>query len=264
MNGHLLRRSLAVVMMSLGLSSNARAQSAYIQLGYPAEPQCVVAPGFWPNLTVYVATVGPLHTARFKVVASSPVTIFNPPGGEFDLTSTPCTIGAFANLVVLIPPGPPVTFTFVPATGHAEIELTDCDGYAMRTVNKCGSAQLLGPYRPDPPDGAINVSTDQLLSYVGDANYVALSTNPDMNIWDPTNVVLCNKLVQGGTGLPCPLPLNPGPLAPHTTYYWQAINFCVCGQVTPGTSEVFSFTTGDAPLAVETSTWGRVKAMYRD
>lgn len=262
MNRYLLKQFLFVVMMCLGLSTNARAQSAYIQLSYSGFDQCVFSPGFYP-LTVHLVTVGPLHTARFKVVASSPVTIFNPPGGEFDLTVSPCTIGAFADLAVLIPPGPSVTFTFVPATGHAKIELTDCDGYAMPTVNQCGTYQLLGPYRPNPPDGAVNVPTDQLLSYVGDANLVAMSTNPNFYIYDPANVILCKNIQPDGTPPPCPLPLNPGTLAPQTTYYWQGIHRCICGQVWDGYSEVFSFTTGDGPLPVEPTTWGRVKSMYR-
>ena len=262
MNGRLLKQSLAVVMICSALSTSAWAQSAWVHVGDTAMP-CEKAPGF-QILPVFFSAAGPVHTARFKVVASSPVTIVDPPGGEFDVTFSSCgSYGALGTLLVLIPAGPAVKFTVVPATGHTAIELTDCDGYALRTVSTCDNSQLLGPYRPNPPDGATDVPTDQLLSYVGDANYVALSTDPNMDIWNPANVVLCNHVETGTTGPACALPLNPGPLSPHTTYYWQAVYYCACGQVAAGYSDVFSFTTGDGPLAVEPTTWGRVKAMYR-
>ena len=255
MNGHLLRQFLAVVMICLGLSSSAWAQSAFIHVGEESFP-CPKGPGF-QLLSVYFHAAGPVHTARFKVVASSPVTILDPPGGEFNVTLSPCRSDwAFGTLVVIVPAGSTVQFTVVPATGHAEIELTDCDGYALRTVSQCDLAQLIGPYRPNPPDGATVVPTNQLLSYVGRANTVVIGTTPDLH----NAQVICNS----GQYASCVLPIDPGPLAPNTTYYWQAHDYCVCGQVIDGHSDVFSFTTGDAPLALEPSTWGRVKAMYRD
>lgn len=252
MNGHLLKRSLAVVMMCLGLSSNAWAQSAVVHIG--DQWSCSFAPGF-QILNVNFSAAGPVATARFKVVASSAVTFVTPPNGEFDVSLNPCgQSGQLGQLIVIVPAGPAVTLTVVPATGHAEIELTDCDGYSLPTVQECDLARNLGPYRPTPTDGATDVPTNQLLSYVGYANLVAISTSPDMANY----TVIC-----GSGENPCPLPLNPGSLAPNTTYYWQASNHCICGQVAAGHSEVFSFTTGETPIAVQPSTWGRVKAMYR-
>jgi len=262
MNGHLLRRSLAVVMIFSALSTSAWAQSASVHIG-STYGICAQAPGF-QVLPVDFRAVGPLATLRFKVVASSPVTFVSPPNGEFDVPLIPCRAFGSLQLIVVIPPGPSVTFSVAPATGHADIELTDCDGYALKTVNECYAFQELAPYRPNPPDGATDVPTNQLLSYIGDANHVALSTNPNMDIWDPTNMILCNQQGTDTTPPPCPLPLNPGPLQPHTTYYWRAAEVCNCGQVAPGYSELFSFTTGDGPLAVESTTWGRVKALYRE
>jgi hypothetical protein len=95
-----------------------------------------------------------------------------------------------------------------------------------------------------------------LLNYIGQCNKVVIGTSPGLE----NALVICNTVGSGA----CAVPINPGPLAPNTTYYWQAQTDCLCGQVVPGYSDVFSFTTGDAPLAVESSTWGRVKAMYRD
>ncbi len=226
MNGHLLRRSLAVAVMCLGLSSSARAQSAkvfFIQNGYTF---CFYNQPLYPGfhiLQLQAAAVGPIASARFKVVASSPVSFFNtPPNQDYDVTLSACLTGGsipLADLFLVVPAGPPVSLSVVPATGHTAIEFTDCDGYEMSAAFEDCEYQLLGPYRPNPPDGAVNVPTDQLLSYLGDANYVALSTNPNMNIWDPANVIICNNIETGTTGPPCSLPLNPGSLAPHTTYY---------------------------------------------
>jgi hypothetical protein len=253
-------------MICLGASSSAWAQSAWVYVGdgNGYGPLCTQNPGFQFLTVVLGSAAGPVKTARFKIVASSPVTIVNAPDGEFDLTLSQCVqYGPLTQLLVFVPPGPSVTLSIVPATGHTAIELNDCDGYAMPTVSSCGYYQIAAPYRPNPPDGATDVPTNQLLSYVGDANFVALSTNPNMDIWDPANVILCNNIETGTTGPACSLPLNPGLLAPHTTYYWKAANYCACGQVEPGNSERFSFTTGDGPVAVEATTWGRVKAAYR-
>jgi len=255
MNGHLLRRSLAVVMICLGVSSSARAQSAWLYVGEAGVtgPSCTQNPGFHILNVDLGSASGPVKTARFKVVASSPATILNAPDGEFDLTLGQCVgYGTLTQLLVVIPAGPSVSFSIVPASGHSAIEVNDCDGYAMPTVSSCSYYQIAAPYRPNPPNGATDVPTNQLLSYVGVANYVVFGTSPS-----PDNVICVE------TESSCALPLDPGPLAPHTTYYWQANNVCFCGQVFNGASEVFSFTTGDAPLAVEATTWGRVKAAYR-
>jgi len=253
MNGHLLRLSVAVVMMCSALSTSARAQSAWVYLGDQGGPSCTYSAGPFYVVNVYLGSAaGPVQSARFKVVASSPVTFMSP--ADFDVTLNPCTTyGWLGWVLVSVPAGPSVTFSIVPATGHTAIELKDCDGYAMPTVSSCSYYQISAPYRPNPPDGAIDVPTNQLLSYVGVANHVVFGTSPS-----PNNSI-CLK-TEGS----CLLPLDPGPLAPHTTYYWQAYNVCFCGQVFDGASEVFSFTTGDGPLAVESTTWGRVKALYRE
>lgn len=257
MNSHLLRRSLAVALICSALSTSAGAQSAKVFFLNGGYPTCApFYPGF-QQIYIGLDAVGPIARARFKVESSSPVTIFSPPNGEFDLTFP----GAAPVLVCVVPPGPAVTFSIVPAAGHSEIEVTDSDGYDMSAVWECYGYQLLAPYRPNPPSGAIEVPTNQLLSYVGEANSVVISTSPSLD--NPR--VICQNLPPPphDSAPPCPLPLDPGPLAPQTTYYWQARTFSFLGQVFSGYSEIFSFTTGDASLAVEQSTWGRVKAMYR-
>jgi hypothetical protein len=50
---------------------------------------------------------------------------------------------------------------------------------------------------------------------------------------------------------------DPGPLQPYTTYYWKVSTEYA------GLTPVWSFTTGEGPVAAEHSTWGQVKALYR-
>jgi hypothetical protein len=252
MRRHLPMQFLAVVMICLGLASSARAQSAMLRIGDGYA--CSFNPGFH-ILPVYVVAAGPVETARFNVVASSAVTFLDPPNGEFNVTLNPCMQnGSLGQLLVIIPAGPAVTFTILPATGDSEIEMTDCDGYALHAVQECETAQLIAPYRPTPTDGATGVPINQLLSYVGSANYVVIATSLDFS----DQQVICSS-----GDFECSLPLNPGLLAPFTTYYWQASYYCICGQVLGASSEVFSFTTGSGPLATEAMTWGHVKALYR-
>jgi hypothetical protein len=66
-------------------------------------------------------------------------------------------------------------------------------------------------------------------------------------------------------GEPCSNPFDPGPLEPYTTYYWRAGNWCVgCYHGEGAISDTWSFTTGAGPVPAEPSTWGRVKALYRE
>lgn len=259
MNRGLLKRSLAVAVIFSALSTSAWAQSASVIVTSQSSPypQCgLFGFGFSPGfhvLYVRCTGAGPVGAARFKLQTSSPVTFFNaPPDLEFDLTFNPCVTNAAVELLGVVPAGPFVEITAVPATGHAEIEVTDCDGYEMPATGSCYYSGYVAPYRPNPPDGAVDVPTNQLLSYVGEANVVYIGTSPNLEH------VICSG------ELPCVLPLDPGLLAPNTTYYWQAVNDPNVPQVFGAWSELFSFTTGDAPLAVESSSWGRVKAMYRE
>src|SRR5262245_54046337 len=160
MNRYLLTQ-LFVVLMCLGLSSNASAQSAVIRIG-SGYGECQRGPGFY-SLQISFRAVGPAATARFKIAASSPVYFFSPT--EFDVSIIPCAQGDYVlgYLDVLVPNGQLTTFSIVPLSGHSEIELIDCDGYALPTGLECYEFQDLAPYRPDPPTGTTNVPTNQLL-----------------------------------------------------------------------------------------------------
>jgi len=224
------------------------------------------------SLTIRLdGTVAPVKTARFKLLSSCPLTYFGtPPNLEYDLTFGSC-IGAGAqieNFGILVQGSTQVcTIKVVPVTGATNIELTDCDGVPMvggwshDGVFCVYTGNYVAPYRPDPPNGAVNVPINTLLSYVGPANLVNLATYPFLFIEDAYPI--CTS--QAGSQLPlCTLPIDPGLLQPNTTYYWRAYNTCFgCTHGEGAGSELFSFTTG-GPVAVEHSTWGHVKALYRE
>ena len=56
----------------------------------------------------------------------------------------------------------------------------------------------------------------------------------------------------------------PALLLPNTTYYWRVRSPGDPNWGGGSATAVHSFTTGDIVLSTEQSTWGRVKAMYRD
>lgn len=123
----------------------------------------------------------------------------------------------------------------------------------------CSRFQYLAPYFPNPPDGGENMPTNLSLGFMGDANRIWLSTEP----FDaPRDADIVCATAGGGS---CPNPLGVGLLAPHTKYYWMAGNVCdpPSEDCANALSAVWSFTTGDGPLTVQSSTWGRIKAFYR-
>lgn len=110
------------------------------------------------------------------------------------------------------------------------------------------------PSNPSPPDGAVDVSIMPALSWESEL---------------PLPAGACNSLLfsvyLGKTQTP-PLqvfetvpPWTAGPLEPNTTYYWWVRASMGCAS-TDG--PLWSFTTG-APVGIEASTWGRIKALYQ-
>ena len=156
-----------------------------------------------------------------------------------------------------------VTWEVEPAPGASHIELTDCSGFPMKGNGEysiyCDPGFMLGPYNPNPPDGAVDVPLYQLLSFNGSANVLMFGLDPNFDDGD----VVCSWGVQPPD--PCLFPFDPGALQPNTTYYWQAYYSCIgCEHGEYGFSDIWSFTTTGVPLATEQATWGRVKAMYRE
>ena len=160
-------------------------------------------------------------------------------------------------------PLPSGTWEVQPYPGESAIGLADCDFFPMKGTGEysiyCDPAFMIGPYKPNPPDGAVDVPLDALLSFTGPANHLYLGLDPQFD----DNDVVCSLSVFPPD--PCVFPFDPGTLLPNTTYYWLAMN--VCGGCEHGdfaSGDVWSFTTTEAPLATQQTTWGHVKALYRD
>jgi hypothetical protein len=145
----------------------------------------------------------------------------------------------------------------------SQLELVDCNDVTrsgesavygpLYTGECCRTFDVLAPYEPYPPDGAAGVSTEVDLSWLLPdqrcGEWLYFSTSPPTPLYPPLDEV------------PYFTTYDPGTLLPNTTYYWKA--YLTCSLESGVSSETWSFTTGDGPVAVETSTWGRVKALYK-
>ena len=181
---------------------------------------------------------------------------------------------------------PEETILCTPWNPGSECEVQDCDGvwlpavapdfYTVEDIShtnqclecfqQCFAEGPLPAYDLYPPDGATAVPVDVVLTWVGQVDSdplpypqdftgcrVTVGTEPDLS-----------GVTQGGEGY-CNsfAPV----LQPNTTYYWSAgwyDNTTWCGNIPwAGYSRVYSFTT-EGPSPVTPTTWGRVKALYRD
>jgi hypothetical protein len=256
------------VCVGLSVTTSSTAQTASIGVGC----DLTVPTGLSFFSVTLTHTLAPIKTASFKVVTSCPVTIIN---SDFTVIYGNCMdAGSLIGALAVQNNGPTITncnFDVVPLPGYDDIELTDCDGYPMTGRDTYGWAfpcdnvgNFLGAYRPNPPDGAVDVPINALLSWVGYGNVVFMADNPFENPDGADRIVCATQPFPYYDAPPCDFPVDPGLLQPYTTYYWQAILVCWgCYHGEGAVSDVFSFTTG-GPIAVEQSTWGRVKAMYRD
>lgn len=203
-------------------------------------------------------------SGSFANVLLSPASCAMSPGTSMGLVILTNTGGALTG----------VNFDVVPATGHATIELTDCDGYAMTGADHIGSyidpcelRYLIAGYRPFPADGATDVPLNVTPSWMGPGNLVWLADHPITSYLDTD--LMCwpdNWLSDENGAVPAASCNQPLSLAPNTTYYW------VIGNANPNAcedcevlavSKMYSFTTADGPLLTEPSTWGYVKSLYR-
>jgi len=187
--------------------------------------------------------------------------------GSFDRTS-PVTIGYF-DIALIDPPA-------CAGWGTQNCQLQDCDGLWRPVYGKdhqvgtsycstCYWQLCYGPmagYDPQPANGATNVPLDVVLKWkfdgrsewMHDDSYIRISTKPDCT--SGGNYSLFNKFE-----------FAPNFLEPGRTYYWQArvgtYDFSCPDTGAQASSPVYSFTT-EGVLAVEPTTWGRVKSFYRE
>ncbi|HEU4930073.1 MAG TPA: hypothetical protein VFU38_09610, partial [Candidatus Krumholzibacteria bacterium] len=155
-------------------------------------------------------------------------------------------------------------------TVGANSVVTDCDGNPQLSqvlpsqINGFACFQNcmgLAPYDLYPPDGAGAVALNVELTWEGGWGFqlyncaVRIGTSPDCS-----DAQVITVPCDGANSI------APSFLQPLTTYYWQAswdytADGCSSGDF--GVSPVHSFTT-EGPVSVQPSTWGRVKAMYRE
>jgi hypothetical protein len=265
------------------LAPGARAQQARLDITVNAVQAC----NFSAAPTIVIATVSvvnayPFRTVRFKAPVPCGMIWVGDSSGNLlagnsqagvTITMPACTsISNFTPVPVLtitaitttLVPG--CTWDVFPADGDSDILLTDCDGNTMKGASArglyCGDVNgFIGPYLPDPPDGATDVPLNTLLSFNGSANEIFMVAGPPAQIW---NYPVCSVFPYFQVPA-CGNPFDPGLLQPYTTYSWVAVNACVyCQHGEAGYSDIVSFTTGAGPVATEQSTWGRVKARYRE
>ena len=159
-----------------------------------------------------------------------------------------------------------------PESVTGEVEIVDCTQPPGHFVAATATAAWLAgdrdlctmvppPSNPSPPDDAAVASLDVLLNAElhraefrscvqlhddGDYLIIYFGTNPRPPAISSPYSLYLPYLMRG--------------LAPATTYYWQLAYYPVGGG--SGISPVWSFTT-DGTTAVTTSTWGKIKALYR-
>jgi hypothetical protein len=225
---------------------------------------------------VTVENAFPFQTVSFKAPAPCGVLVVDTPS-SYTLTGDIATgltvdLGACTTAPVVVcqivflvqVPASGCTWDILPADGDSDILLTDCNGNAMigamaRSLYCEDANTFIAPYLPSPADGATNVPTNTPLGFTGAANYLFMQADSPVGLG---NSEICGA---APAQTMCSNPFDPGELAPGTTYYWRAANFCTyCPHGEGAVSQIWSFTTGSGPVAVEQSTWGRVKALYRD
>ena len=153
--------------------------------------------------------------------------------------------GACANSV------PVVSGRWLPAAGYWHT-------LGPMSYQCCGGWQILYSLQAHslrPADGETDVALNRTLGWSGGGYspcYVDIFTEPTCTT---------GQTFEGNCDLSG---FAPDFLLPNTTYYWRV---WFPGDPNWGggsATAVHSFTTGDVILPTEQSTWGRVKAMYRD
>ncbi len=280
--------ALALATFGLFTARDALAQQGYLYIKiddqFPYACQTSISTPFIHTAHVWVEAAYPLTAVRFRAVVPAGATFLgdspvlgaitsgnSQTGVEivFPCNSNPSRYEIMQILFLTTGPLPTFTWEVLPRSGESAIGLTDCDGFVMKGSGQfstyCDTGFILGPYKPYPADGATDVPVNVLLSFTGGANDVGLA---DHLIQWPTegNIFHCGAPYPYPGYTPCTtLPLDPGPLLANTTYYWKAVYWCYgCSHGENGAGDVWSFTTGDTPLSASKTTWGQIKAMYRE
>ncbi len=157
-----------------------------------------------------------------------------------------------------------------PSAASGKPELMDCSGQLVPATwtpeavavlpwtNNCFNEESVSPppWKPVPADGAVDVPLTTELSW---------SIDPPVGCGVPSGL---RANVYFGTTPDPPFFVGDieemraavGPLVPGTTYYWKA---WVANYGVNVMGPVWSFRTA-GPVSTETTTWGRIKALYRN
>jgi len=288
-------RLLAILLCALLLATQAAAQSLIIQAAntestdnttcfeidfspfVPISGRILAAP--------YLASSAGIHGAEFRiplpagiivqqlvpgpgvdVLAGSP---FADPtlGGGVLVSVTPCGSATYSEPVVLFD----FTLLSLSVDGPVALEILkrsnatnpsfDCPTVLdCSSVNSCATqgyrSVTTPPHSPFPADGAANVPLDVVLTWqTGFLQNCGCTGLPSTATYFGTD--------PNPPGVPAGIELyesyDPGGLASGTTYYWRISN-AYCDE--PASSPVWSFTT-TGPVGVESTTWSRIRVLYR-
>ncbi|HXV14123.1 MAG TPA: hypothetical protein VEC56_07945 [Candidatus Krumholzibacteria bacterium] len=158
--------------------------------------------------------------------------------------------------------GPHTTLGF-----SSSVEAFDCGGggsplpiddYPARLSGDESCVQLPPPSDPFPADGATGVLLDVELGCTLHPAQYWCGPFPLGSDWVRIYLGTDANPPLVGNGGPFPFPTEM--LAPATTYYWR-VDYSYWS-IGPISSPLWNFTT-TAATAVETSTWGAIKALYR-
>jgi hypothetical protein len=281
----------ALACLSLVLPAVSRAQCpepservAYVGIRtidadhHPFFPLCRMTPGE----TAIQLVVFTSEAARLRCTTLAGLTDWNWTWGDYGADGVfvlDCNSGLY---VLGVAPGPldgGDIDAIRAALAETQWEFEACDNPdvfipAQVIISSPGdeSGDCLGaclPIRPYAlqPDGATDWPLDSPLQFVVPIGALLQGPHGSANIFVGTAPDCSDaELVESShNGKAYPV------LQPNTTYYWR-IETPVSGDVNPGdpcrlqggVSRVYSFTTAAGPVNVEATSWGKIKALYRD
>lgn len=272
----MIRCPLTCILVALTFASPLAASTEISIYSDPAgDVMCVSAPvaGAWVEAHVVVKGGESLSAVSFRMVIP-PVLLLAEEIAVFPGTVGSATTGvtvAFGTCLTLPVDVLTLRFLVTPLWDDSQqcafawidqATASDCDsqgipanGGVTRIVR--GPCEIIGPSDPSPVDHAHDVPVDVLLEWtaepasgcaLGELLYFSLyfGTDPDP------------PLVLQMSASP---PLDPGDLQPGTQYYWRVLATQIGSS--PRVGPVWTFRTTQ-PVASRTSTWGRIKALYRN
>jgi hypothetical protein len=282
-----LRHTLVALAAILILAGPSYAQQ-YLALESPGMPgSCEMMPSWGFVDIAVVHYTGVAGASGIQLAAPMPSCFGNDASWVGDQWNGTLTIGDSQNGVV-VTYGQCVTGTFVvgtisflvpnlpdqcctveaaghPSSASGKVEALNCSSGLVELPNSTGGVLNAGgtsctsveaPHTPAPAHNDTEVARNTMLSWIPGA-----TTNPCAVLAYPYGILSMgthpDSLVAIGWDMSSPF--DPGVLEPSTTYYWQVVySFVDSGASSP----VWAFTTNNASLPVEATTWGRLKALY--